>query len=505
MQDIVEILCGWVFCLAVFYLLYIKAVPSKQGLPRSYPFAGHIFAMLKHRETILDWTADILRKSPTSTFSLRFPFGRARILTANPKNIQHIMKTRFKDYPKSRNFEDSFQDLFGGSLFLADGENWKKQRMLYGAEFHSKTFLSFIETITHRELSERMFPLLSDASAGDKILNMQDILRRFTFDVVARLGLGHDLAYLSPSYPEMEFGDAFDEAIEICWKRCLSPFMTAWKVRKLLDVGSEWRLRRAVGVLRRLIRKLIRERKEFGDDFLSRLMSKKISDETFLIDAGIAIVLGGVDTMVSAFTWLFWIIARHPAVEAKILQEIEDFDAGKIKDMPYIHATVAESMRLNPPVPLEGKQAREDDVWPDGTRVKKGMGIICHTYAVGRSADVWGPDWPEFKPERWLKKEGGGASEPERWSFAARDAFTYPVFQAGPRICLGKDIAFIQLKMVAVAVLRRFRVVDAAMAASADDSGAPLCESYISCRMTDGFPVRIVERSNFHKAGEAAA
>ncbi|CAH9070839.1 unnamed protein product [Cuscuta europaea] len=500
MEDIVEIVCGSVFCLVVFYLLYIKAVPSKHGLPRSYPFTGHIFAMLKHREAVLEWTADVLRKSPTSTFFLRFPFGRARILTANPKNIQHFMKTRFKDYPKSRNFADSFRDLFGASIFLAEGETWKKHRMLYGAELHSKSFISFIDTITLHELSDRMFPILSDASAGDKILKLQDILSRFTFDVVGRIGLGHDFAYLSPSYPEMEFGDAFDEAMDISWKRSTSLFVTSWKVMKLLDVGSEWRLRRAVGVLRRLIGKVIRERKEFGDDFLSRLMSRNISDETFLIDAGIAIILGGVDTMVSAFTWLFWSVARHPAVEAKILQEIEDLDAGRTKDLAYTHAVVAESLRLHPPVPLEGKQAREDDVWPDGTRVQKGMGIVCHTYAVGRSAEVWGADWPEFKPERWLKKEGGGG-EPERWSFVARDAFTYPVFQAGPRICMGKDIAFMQLKMVAVAVLRRFRVVDVA----ADGVGAPHCESYVSFRMADGFPVRIVERSNFHKAGEAAA
>ncbi|VFQ87139.1 unnamed protein product [Cuscuta campestris] len=466
-------------------------------MPRSYPLTGHLFSMLKHRNTILDWTADVLRKSPTSTFTLRFPFGRARLLTANPKNIQHIMKARFKDYPKSRNFEDSFLDLFGGSIFLADGDNWKRQRMLNGAEFHAKGFLTFIKSITQEELSERMFPLLSGAAQGDKVLDFQDVMRRFTFDVVARLALGHDLAYLLPSFPETEFGDAFDDAIEICWKRCLSPFMTVWRAQKLLDLGSEWRLQRAVAVVRRLIRKLIRERKEFGDDFLSRLMSKNITDETFLIDTAIAIVLGGVDTMVSAFTWLFWIIARHPEAEAKILKEIEDYDAGKIEELVYTHAAVAESMRLNPPVPLEGKQARVDDVWPDGTRVQKGMGIICHTYAVGRSAAVWGPDWAEFKPERWLKKVDAGVEgeeAEERWSFAARDAFTYPVFQAGPRICLGKDIAFIQLKMVAAAVLRRFRVVDAA-------GGLPLCESYISCRMKDGFPVRIVERSTVDKNG----
>ncbi|VFQ82911.1 unnamed protein product [Cuscuta campestris] len=500
MQDIAGILCGWVLCLLVLYLVYVKVITvpcSKKGaLPRSYPFAGHLFSMLRHRNTILDWTADLLRKSPTSTFTLRFPFGRARILTANPKNVQHIMKVRFKDYPKSRNFEDSFLDLFGRSLFLADGDSWKRQRMLYGAEFHARSFLTFIESITHEELSGRMFPLLCDAARGGKVLDFQEVMRRFTFDVVARLGLGHDLAYLSPSFPETEFGDAFDEAIEICWKRCLSPFMAAWRLQKLLDLGSEWRLRRAVGVLRRLIRKLIRERKEFGDDFLSRLMSKKITDEKFLIDAAIAIVLGGVDTMVSAFTWLFWIVARHPEVEAKILKEIEDYDAGKIKELVYIHAAVAESMRLNPPVPLEGKQARADDVWPDGTRVQKGMGVICHTYAVGRSAAVWGPDWMEFKPERWLKKEDGAGAGEERWSFAAKDAFTYPVFQAGPRICLGKDIAFIQLKMVAAAVLRRFRVVDAA----ANGGGLPLCESYISCRMKDGFPVRIVERGSMQQS-----
>nr|GLL48239.1 cytochrome P450 94A2-like [Ipomoea trifida] len=140
--------------------------------------------MIKNQKTILDWTAEVLHKCPTSTFYLWFPFGRARLLTANPKNIQHIMKMRFKDYPKSRNFE-------------------------------SKAFIVFIENITKKEIDGRLFPLLSDAADKKTILDFQDILRRFTFDVVAMLGLGHDLAYLTPSLPEMEFGDA----IEISWNR----------------------------------------------------------------------------------------------------------------------------------------------------------------------------------------------------------------------------------------------------------------------------------------------
>ncbi|KAI7983034.1 Cytochrome P450 94A2 [Camellia lanceoleosa] len=126
--------------------------------------------------------------------------------------------------------------------------------------------------------------------------------------------------------------------------------------------------------------------------------------------------------------------------------------------MVYTHASLSETMRLYPPIPIDGKQALKNNVLPDGTVVKKGMRVNYHPYALGRSEELWGEDWAEFRPERWLERDDDAAAE---WRFLARDPYAYPVFQAGPRVCIGKEMAFLQMKRVVGAVLRRFQIVPA--------------------------------------------
>ncbi|KAK9013441.1 hypothetical protein V6N11_041449 [Hibiscus sabdariffa] len=99
---------------------------------------------------------------------------------------------------------------------------------------------------------------------------------------------------------------------------------------------------------------------------------------------------------------------------------------------------------------------------------------------------LWGSDWAEFKPERWLQRDEEG-----KWSFVGRDPYTYPVFQAGPRICLGKEMAFLQMKRVVAGVLRRFKVVPAV-----ENEFEPSFIVFLTSKMKDGFPIRIEGRGD---------
>jgi len=138
-------------------------------------------------------------------------------------------------------------------------------------------------------------------------------------------------------------------------------------------------------------------------------------------------------------------------VEARVLDDIARVGGGDVGAMDCLHAALTESMRLYPPVPVDFKEALEDDVLPDGTLVRARQRVIYFTYAMGRDKATWGPDCLEFRPERWLNRSGafaGGAESP----------YKYVVFNAGPRLCVGKRFAYTQMKTVAAAVLARFRV-----------------------------------------------
>ncbi|PHU15500.1 hypothetical protein BC332_16705 [Capsicum chinense] len=172
--------------------------------------------------------------------------------------------------------------------------------------------------------------------------------------------------------------------------------------------------------------------------------------------------------------------ATKLSILSNTVRETREMD-GRLSDMVYMHASIHESLRLFPHFPADSKEAVEDDVWSDGTKVKKGTTIFYHIFSMVRSPKLWGSDWAEFRPERWLERRSGSTDE---WYFIARDPFTYPVFHAGPRICLGKEIAVVIVKMVAATILKHFQVI------LSQDKLSQNSDAFITSRMKHGFPAR---------------
>lgn len=87
-------------------------------------------------------------------------------------------------------------------------------------------------------------------------------------------------------------------------------------------------------------------------------------------------------------------------------------------------------------------------MFPDGTVLKKGTKVVYAIYTMGRMESIWGEDCREFKPERWIR-DG---------RFASESAYKFTAFNGGPRLCLGKDFAYYQMRFVAASILLRYRV-----------------------------------------------
>lgn len=181
-------------------------------------------------------------------------------------------------------------------------------------------------------------------------------------------------------------------------------------------------------------------------------------------------VLAGRDTSSVALSWFFWLVMNNPVVEEKIVGEIsavlretrggdrrkwteEALDFDEADRLVYLKAALSETLRLYPSVPEDFKYAVADDVLPDGTFVPAGSTVTYSIYSVGRMKTIWGEDCLEFKPERWLSVQG------DRFRFEPpKDGFKFVAFNAGPRTCLGKDLAYLQMKSVAAAILLRYRL-----------------------------------------------
>lgn len=169
--------------------------------------------------------------------------------------------------------------------------------------------------------------------------------------------------------------------------------------------------------------------------------------------------MAGRDTTSSAMTWFFWLLSHYSDMEQEIVKETENKSSGtldykSLKNMNLLKACLCESMRLYPPVAWDSKHATFDDVLPDGTLVQSGDRVTYFPYGMGRMENLWGKDLFEFRPDRWFVKDELGTI-----LLSEVCPFKFPVFQAGPRVCLGKEMAFIQMKYVVASILRRFKII----------------------------------------------
>lgn len=465
-------------------------------IPKSYPLIGSYLSIRNVGNRRIQWFSDIVQIAPSATFNFNRPLGTRQIITGNPSTVQHILKNQFSNYQKGSIFTKTLSDFLGTGIFNTNGENWKFQRQVASHEFNTKSLRKFVEDVVDTELTNRLLPILSSSTQTKQILDFQDILQRFTFDNICKIAFGFDPEYLTPSTKRTKFAQAFEDATEISSRRFRLPLPVIWKMKKRFNIGSEKRLHEAVTEIREFANKIVREKKQelkennslHTQDMLSRFLSSGHSEEDFVTDIVISFILAGKDTTSAALTWLFWLLWKNPRVEEEILKEIneksESLDYDEVKTMVYTHAALSESMRLYPPVPMDSKEAINDDVLPDGTVVKKGTMVTYHVYAMGRMESLWGEDWAEFRPERWLEKDEYG-----KRVFVPRDSYSYPVFQAGPRICLGKEMAFMQMKRIVAGIVGKFKVVPEPHLAE-----HPNFISFLSAQMEGGFPVTIHKR-----------
>ncbi|KAL8094311.1 cytochrome P450 94A2-like [Apium graveolens] len=463
------------------------------NLPPSYPLIGSLAAILANRDRPIQWTSDILLASPSSTFILQRPFGEESVLTSNPINVKHMLETNFSVYQKGETFRNTLSDLFGDGMFLSDGKKWKSQRQAMSHAFDSEAFFRYYQTLVSTELNEQLLPILSSAAANKTILDLQDILERFGLDTTCQVACGYDAKSLVPSLPHSEIKLAFHDSLQIVNQRLAEISPLVWKTKKLLNIGSEKQLREGITRIRNLIKERVTNKiDEYNKnnslkslDFLSLLIMSGQSDKIFLEDSVINFILAGMESTSAVLTWYFWLLSNNPDVENRILEEIK-ICSELNTNLVYTYASIYESMRLYPSVPVDSREAIEDDEFPDGTRVKKGSRVSYHNYAMGRSENLWGADWPSFNPDRWLAKN----EDTGKVTLILRDSFIYPEFHAGPRACMGKDMAVWKMMTVASGILQQFHV-----ASALEEGVEPHYISFFNSKMEGGFPVNVKERA----------
>ncbi|CAG9773147.1 unnamed protein product [Ceutorhynchus assimilis] len=362
----------------------------------------------------------------------------------------------FVNHPKCVNkapFYDKLKFIFDDSIFVVPEEIWKKQRKHFGMGFKSSILKNNVYVYYNH--SCRMIEDLKYVETP------KDIFRYFDRYSVQSFFLGNTgiSKYLS-SFEMEKVGDIILEIQDLLNSLIIIPFISPklWlaifpagkKIKKLLEESKEIT---KYGIAQK--KKMLRENQEYREnskDILELCLIYNPNDSDDKIMRQVAFFASaGSDTTGYALTFTFVLLGMHQEIQEKVYKEVmevvgdKDITHQDLPNLKYTEATICETLRLFPVVPVIGRSCDEDiDL---GTKIiPKGSSCIFSILHLHRDPQYW-PDPLKFDPSRFL---------PENQSKINPSSFM--PFSAGPRDCIGKAQALVNLKVTIANVARHFKI-----------------------------------------------
>ena len=393
------------------------------------------------------WSFRALNQSPLEMFSDLARYGDVvgvrvvnfrNIFINHPQLIEEVLVSHPRRYIKGRVLR-AYRHVFGDGLLTSEGDFWLRQRRLVQPAFHRARIAAYAQTMV--EYTERM---LESWRAGEERDVHQEMMR-LTLQIVAKTLFDADVAR-----DAKDVGKSLELLLELGADFRRTLFVPHW-----VPTLTNLRIKREIAFIESIIYRIIGERRTSGrdtGDLLSMLLRAQDEDglrmtDKQLRDETITLFLAGHETTASSLSWTWWLLARNPAVEAKLHAELDEVLGGRapsiddLARLPYTANVITESLRLYPPAWGLARIAVENHELA-GYPVKKGMGVAMAQWVVHRDTR-WYHAPEEFRPERW---EGDFAKRIPR--------FAYFPFGGGPR----HNFASMEAALILATVAQKYRL-----------------------------------------------
>ncbi|KAG1687744.1 hypothetical protein DVH05_004613 [Phytophthora capsici] len=412
-----------------------------------------------------DWVFAMSLRFHGKPWVLHRPGQPDVLIVSSPGSFEDIQRTFSMQFDKiESDTEGLSHDAHGGAIALVGSERLRPsvntQRQLAASVLSSPVLRQQASTLVKQKL-KLLVARLEDSPDG---LDVTKLMRQFTMEVFIELGFG---LHLRSDNGESSFFEKAVDNIQIRIAERMQRPTVAWKLERLLDVGSEAELRRSVDVVNAITLEAVeakRKRKSCGNlitgsrvDMLDLLLSQKCSsksskDPEFLAEFVLGLVLAARDSMAHALGKCLQCLAQYPQEQEKLVHELKDADEqGKdIHSVVRLEAVVKETLRLYPAKPFVRRRARLDTVLSDGTFVAAGVDVAMDLYTMARRESVWGTDSAQFRPQRWIDSTTGRLRPVSNYKFNT--------FLGGPRACVGADIALAEIKKIVAAMTLKMQL-----------------------------------------------
>jgi len=460
--------------------------------PRALPLVGNLFQIRRQRlhQCVEAWGREY------GPF-FRFKLGpRTLLAVTDSEALSTVLRDRPDGFRRTKLLETIGLEMgLTPGLFGANGEAWRRQRRMVMAGFdpaHVKAYFPSLLKVTQR-LHGRW--LKAAARTGGGTVELQPELMRYTVDAISGLAFGADINTLESDDEVIQ--QHLDKIFPALYTRLFS-LIPWWRI---VRSSADRQLERSVIEVNHAIAGFIAQARErLAADPARRAQPPNLLESMIVAadegDSGVGdrevtgnvltMLLAGEDTTANTLAWMIYLLHRHPAALQRAQDEVRGlapdvaaFTPELMASLDYLEACAHETMRLKPVAPFQVIEALRDTEIK-GIRVPKGMGLWC----VMRGDSVSEKHFPNaqaFEPERWLGSAAGVASSAKRLSMP---------FGAGPRICPGRYLALLEIKMAMAMLLAHFDIDEVNT-----PDGAEAVEQMAFTMMPVGLKMKISARS----------
>ncbi len=415
-------------------------------LPGGYRNRDLLPRLSRIRQDTLGFLLDCARDFGPVTY---FEAGRTRAFFVNhPEGIKHILQDNAKNYSKNTIQYNALATITGRGLLTSDGSLWFRQRRLEQPAFARPRLMALDRVVipAARSMLDRWE---AEAHQGEP-LDIDGEMMRTTLEIV-----GKSLFSIDLSGAAHELTGAVLTTLDHIVHRARNPFYPPnW-----VPTARNLRFRAALKRLDRQVYSLMHDRQrvdDLGEDLLGMLLRARDDEGQPMSprqvrDEIITLLIAGHETVASALTWTWYLLAQNPLVREKLVNEVQTVlgerepASADLASLPYTAAVFEETLRLYPPAWLITRSALEPDV-VCGFDIPAGSLIILSPYVIQRQAQYW-PDPEAFRPERFL----AGTDQD-------RPRYAYIPFGGGPRLCIGSGFAAVEAQLMIAMIIRRFRL-----------------------------------------------
>lgn len=390
-----------------------------------------------------------LRERYGDVIRVYLPLGGWTYILSKPDHVQYVLEKNQKNYTKASEYQE-LKHVMGEGLLTSEGDRWLQQHRLMMPMFHKRSIKNFGDMIIDE--AQSMMQRWEQLESRGESINLLDEMKRITLKIICRALFSSDVE---------DFVDVVSEELETL-RTAFNHRVRGFHIPLWIPTPMNRKANKAIERLNRIVNGLINDRRgneEDYDDFLSMLMLAEDEEtgETMshnqVRDEVMTFFLAGHETTANALTWTWYALDNNPYIHAKLHYEITDilgqqepsFSWDLYEELDYAGQVVDESMRIYPPVPLFGREAIDDDQIGN-YEVPAGTSLMLSQYIIHRDPEIW-EDPMEFDPERFA---GDNPEDKHR--------FSYFPFGGGARMCIGKELALLEARIILSLVVNEFRL-----------------------------------------------